>query len=94
VKRFVSLPFLNPKRAGRIPSKGISPSQDRYLHTGQHKHRINIHTDIHALSGIRTHDSSVRAGEDSSCLRPHGHCDRPLVIQKNEIVINDGNISV
>jgi hypothetical protein len=35
------------------------------LHTEQHKHRINAHnTDIHALSGIRTHDSSVRAGED------------------------------
>jgi hypothetical protein len=28
----------------------ISPSQGRYLHTGQHKHRINAHTDIHALS--------------------------------------------
>jgi hypothetical protein len=26
----------------------ISPSQGRYLHTGQHKHRVNAHTDIHA----------------------------------------------
>jgi hypothetical protein len=34
--------------------RGISPSQGRYLQTGQHKHRINAHTDIHALSGIRT----------------------------------------
>jgi hypothetical protein len=41
--------------------RGISPSQDRYLHTGQRKHGINAHTDIHALSGIRTHDPSVRA---------------------------------
>jgi hypothetical protein len=48
-----------------------------YLHIEQHKHRINAHTDIHALSGIRNHDSSVRASEDSSFLRPHGHCDRP-----------------
>jgi hypothetical protein len=39
----------------------ISPSQGLYLHTGQHKHRINTHTDMHALSGIRTHDPSVRA---------------------------------
>jgi hypothetical protein len=55
----------------------ISPSQSRYLITGQHKHRINIHTpNIHALSGIRTHDPSVRASEDSSCLRPCGYCDR------------------
>jgi hypothetical protein len=54
----------------------ISPSQARYLQTGQHKHRINGKTDIHALSGIRTHGPSVRASEGSSCLRPSGHCDR------------------
>jgi hypothetical protein len=29
-------------------------------------------TDIHASSGIRTHSPSVWAGEDISCLRPHG----------------------
>jgi hypothetical protein len=46
---------------------GFSPSQGRYLHTGQHKHGINAHTDIHALNGIRTHDPSVRGSEDSSC---------------------------
>jgi hypothetical protein len=54
----------------------ISLSQGRNLHMGQHKHRINAHTDIHALSEIRTQDPSVRANEDSSCLRPRGHCDR------------------
>jgi hypothetical protein len=41
--------------------RGISQSQGRYLHRGQHKHRINVHTDIHALS-------EIRAFEDSSCL--------------------------
>jgi hypothetical protein len=56
----------------------ISSSQGRYLHTGQHKHRINAHTDTHALIGIRTHDPSVRASEDSS-----GHCDR--LMQKSFI---------
>jgi hypothetical protein len=35
-----------------------------------------MHTDIHALSGIRTHDPSVREGEDGSCRRPRGHFDR------------------
>jgi hypothetical protein len=50
--------------------RAISPSQGRYLYAEQHKHRINTYTDIHALSGIRTHDSSIRAREDSSCLRP------------------------
>jgi hypothetical protein len=50
--------------------------QPVYLHTRQFKHRINAHTDIHALSGIRTQDPSVRDSEDSSCFRPRGHCDR------------------
>jgi hypothetical protein len=58
----------------------ISPSQGRYLHTGQHKHRINAHTDINALSGIRIHDLSVLASEDSSYLRPRGHRDRQIII--------------
>jgi hypothetical protein len=35
-----------------------------------------IHTDNHASSGIRKHDTSVQVGEDTSCLRPRGHCDR------------------
>jgi hypothetical protein len=35
-----------------------------------------ISTDIHDSYGIRTNNPSVRASEDSSCLRPGGHCDR------------------
>jgi hypothetical protein len=34
-------------------------------------------TDIHASTGIRTHDRSVCVGEDIAYLRPRGHCDRP-----------------
>jgi hypothetical protein len=52
----------------------ISPSQGRYPHTGQHKHRLNAHTNIHALSGIRTNDRIVWAREDSSCLRVRPEC--------------------
>jgi hypothetical protein len=51
--------------------------QGRYLHTEVHKH--NKHTDIHAFSGIGTHDSSVEAGEDCSCLGRRGHCGRRLL---------------
>jgi hypothetical protein len=70
------LNFLIFTPSVRILGQGISPSQDHYLYTGQHKHRINAHnTDIRALTGIRTHDPSVQAGEDGSCLRPRGHCD-------------------
>jgi hypothetical protein len=36
-----------------------------------------MHTDIHAFSGIQTHDPSVRTSEDSSCVRWRSHCDRP-----------------
>jgi hypothetical protein len=61
---------------GRLLGRVISKSQGRYLHKGQLKHRINAHTDIHDLNGIRTHNRNVGASEDSSCLRPRGHCDR------------------
>jgi hypothetical protein len=50
----------------------ISPSQDRSAAYTQD----NTNTDIHAFNGIRTHDSSVRASEDSLCLKPRGHCDQ------------------
>jgi hypothetical protein len=48
-----------------------------------HKHRIN--TDIYAFSGTRTYDSSVLAGEDISCPKPHGHCDRRIHPPSNRI---------
>jgi hypothetical protein len=55
----------------------ISPSQGRYLHRTTQTQN-NAHMNIHALNGIRTHDPGVRASEDSSCLRPRGHCDRQI----------------
>jgi hypothetical protein len=48
----------------------------RPLPTQDSTNTEETHTDIHASSGIRNHDPSVLAGEDSSCLRPRGHCDR------------------
>jgi hypothetical protein len=35
----------------------------------------NFYNCIHARNGIRTHDHSVRASEDSSCLKPLGYRD-------------------
>jgi hypothetical protein len=53
-----------------------SPSQGHRTAQTQNK-CIQTHTpNIHALSGIRTHGPSVRASEDTSCLRPRGCCDR------------------
>jgi hypothetical protein len=45
---------------------GISQSQGRYLHTEQHKRRINAH--IHALSGIETHGPSIRASRAATVI--------------------------
>jgi hypothetical protein len=74
----------------------VSPSQDRYLHTVQHKHRIKAHTNIHALRGIRTHDPSVQANEDRSCLIPRNHCDRQLMfhIQEFSVLLNFWTVSI
>jgi len=51
--------------------RGISLSQDHYLHrTIQHR---KTRTHIHASSGIRAYDPSVRTVEDRTCFRPRGH---------------------
>jgi hypothetical protein len=50
--------FLDHSQTVGLLGRVISSSQGLYLNTGQHKHRINAQTDIHALSGIRTHDPS------------------------------------
>jgi hypothetical protein len=65
VKPFVSLQFINLRQSVGLLGRVISTSQGRYLTQTQNKHR----QDIHAPSGIRSHDRSVRA-------RPRGHCDR------------------
>jgi hypothetical protein len=75
VKNFVSLQFLNPKIIDRTPWTGDQPVA-RPLPIQTHKN-----TNIHAFSGIRNHNLSVGKGEDSSCLRPRGHCDRQITYQ-------------
>jgi hypothetical protein len=67
----------------------ISSSQGLYLNRGQHKHTINACTpNIHALSGIRTHDHSIRASEDSSCLRQRGYRDRHATCPAHIILLD------
>jgi hypothetical protein len=56
-------------------------------YTEDNKKELNAHTDIHALSGIRTHDPNVRASEDSSCLRPRDHRSRPTLILIHEFPV-------
>jgi hypothetical protein len=61
---------------GRTPWTGDQPVA-RPLPT--HK-TTRTQNKLHAWSGIRTHDPSVRASEDSSCLRTRGHCDRHALV--------------
>jgi uncharacterized BrkB/YihY/UPF0761 family membrane protein len=62
----------------RLLGWGIGLTQDLYLHrTTQHR---KTRTYIHASSGIRNHNPSFRAAEDSTCLRPFGHWDRRSVL--------------
>jgi hypothetical protein len=56
---------------------GISPVT-RLLPTEDNTNTEETRTDIHASSGIRSHDPSVWGGEDISCLRPRGHCVGPI----------------
>jgi hypothetical protein len=55
----------------------ISPSQGRYLHRTTQTQKKLIHTpNIHALSGFQTHNLSIQASENSSCLGLCGYCDQ------------------
>jgi hypothetical protein len=76
VKHWTPFQFLDSMHILSDSFDGRSAHRKASTYT-QNTNRINAHsTDIHALSRIRTHDPSVRSSEDSSCLRPRGHCDR------------------
>jgi hypothetical protein len=57
-----------------LPKHRTTQTQNKRIHK----------PNIHALYGIGTHDPSVRASEDSSCLRSRGQCDRPTAAGSNE----------
>jgi hypothetical protein len=50
-----------------LPKHRIAQTQNKHIY-----YTININ----ALSGIRTHDHSIRVSEDSSCLKVLGYHDR------------------
>jgi hypothetical protein len=67
LNRFFS--FLILYTVGRTPWTGDQPVASPLPTHNTNTNTINSHT------VIRTHHSSVRASEDSSCLRARGHCD-------------------
>jgi hypothetical protein len=48
---FLSFIILYTLVRTRLLRRGISPTQGRYLHSEQHKHRINAHTQI-SMRGV------------------------------------------
>jgi hypothetical protein len=51
-----------------LPKHRTAYTQNKHIHT----------PNIHALCGIRTHDPSFQASEDSTCPRPLGCRDRQI----------------
>jgi hypothetical protein len=68
--------FLHPIPVSMIPWTGDQPIA-RQQPTHKTTRTEQTHIDIRASSRIRTHDPSVRAGEDGLCLGLRGHCDGP-----------------
>jgi hypothetical protein len=75
--------FLDLRQLVGLLGRVISSSQGLYLYTNTekstHTHTQTLTLNIHALSGIRTHDPGFRASEDSVCLRKLGYRDRPCL---------------
>jgi hypothetical protein len=72
---FIFLIFYTVGRAPWMGEQPLARSLPKHRTTQTQNKRIYTPI-IHALSEIRTHDPSVRASGESSCLRIRGHCDR------------------
>jgi hypothetical protein len=59
-----------------LPKHRTAQTQKKHIH----------HTSM-PVSGLRTHDPSVRASKDSSCLRPLGYCDRLFLLIRPHIFL-------
>jgi hypothetical protein len=62
--------------------RGISPLQSRYLHTKQHKHRINAYKHP-CLVWDWNPRFQCSIGDDGSCCRPRDHCDWHILVLTN-----------
>jgi hypothetical protein len=68
--------FLNPIHSRCDSFDGGSACRKVAIYTRNNTDTEEMHTDINVQCGNRSHDPSVRTGEDDLCFRPHGHCDR------------------
>jgi hypothetical protein len=69
---------------------GTSDHRKAATYTQNNVNTIQTHIDIHASSGIPTHDPSVRSSEGRACLRPRGHYDRRSHHLSSEIQMKTG----
>jgi hypothetical protein len=77
--------FLNSVHS-RLDSLDGGPARRKAaIYTPNNTNRINAQN-IYALSGVRTHDSRGRATENSSCLRPRGHCGRHICVYNAQLL--------
>jgi hypothetical protein len=76
--RFTSVFFLDVRQSVGFLGRVISSSQGLCLYTNTEKCTYTQTLNIHALSGIRTHNPGYRANEGSTCLRPLGYRDQRL----------------
>jgi hypothetical protein len=67
-----SVPWCFTQLVGPLRRRSVR----RKVSTCTHTHIEKTHVDIHTSAGVRIHDPSFRAREDSSCLRQRGHCER------------------
>jgi hypothetical protein len=73
-KHILPVPVQNTSETINVRDlgRGISPVA-RLLPTQDNINGKETQAYIHISSGIRTHNPNIRASEDISCLRPHGH---------------------
>jgi hypothetical protein len=67
-----------------LPKYRTAQTQNKHIYTAN----------IHALSGIRNHHHSVRASEDSSCLRLLVYLDRQASERTKTVHASDGSATV
>jgi hypothetical protein len=78
ISEFYFLKFINLFRQLVVLfGWGIGPPQGLYLHKTTQNRKTRTY--FHASSRIRIHDPSVRAAEESTCLRPLGHWDQRVL---------------
>jgi hypothetical protein len=73
-------PFVGPWPLLHFRNLFYTDGRKAATYTQDNTNTEQMHTNINALRGIRTHDPSVRASEESSYLRPRSHRDRHVFL--------------